>query len=87
MITSSLKRKDDDMRSININQTIYQLVQKEKEIESILFDLGFKDIVKPGMLNTVGRFMTLKQGSQLKKIPLELIISTLKEKGFDITEE
>ena len=30
---------------------------------NILSDMGFTDITKPGMLNTVGRFMTLDKGA------------------------
>jgi hypothetical protein len=39
------------------------------------------------MLQTVGRFMTLKQGSQMKKIPLEDIIKAFKEQGYHIVED
>lgn len=75
------------MKTIDIKETIYQMVKENQEIELILFKLGFTDIVKPGMLQTVGRFMTLKQGSQMKKIPLEDIIKAFKEQGYHIVED
>ena len=36
----------------------------------MLAELGFSDIAKPGMLESVGRFMTIPKGAALKKIPL-----------------
>ena len=58
---------------INLNDSIYEINNKYPEIKEILYNLGFTDIVKPGMINTAGRFMTLKKGSQMKKIDLNLI--------------
>ncbi|HPB17938.1 MAG TPA: DUF1858 domain-containing protein [Clostridia bacterium] len=48
--------------------------------------LGFNKIVKPGMLNTAGRFMTIPKGAVLRKIDIAVIKKTLKEQGFDIIE-
>lgn len=67
---------------ININETILSLVTKDEKIKDILNDLGFKEIVKPGMIQTVGRFMTLKAGSSMRKIELSVIIKTFEDKGY-----
>ena len=75
------------MKSIDINQTIQGLVSQYPEIKDLLFELGFKDIVKPGMLQTVGRFMTLTKGAELKGISLDLIKQTLNQHGYEIKEE
>lgn len=75
------------MKSININQTIQSLVSNHPDIKEILFELGFKDIVKPGMIQTVGRFMTLAKGAELKGISLDLIKQTFNQHGYDIKEE
>ena len=46
-------------QKINLNTTIYELCREYPEIAEILDELGFHDILKPGMLNTAGRFMTI----------------------------
>lgn len=72
---------------IKLDQTIYQLSQQYPEIVTILHDLGFVEIVKPMMMNTVGRLMTLKAGASLRNIDLERIKNTLVNQGFIIVEE
>lgn len=71
---------------INLNDSIYEINNKYPEIKEILYNLGFTDIVKPGMINTAGRFMTLKKGSQMKKIDLNLIKDTLDKSGYTVEE-
>lgn len=51
---------------INYNETIYNLVKKDNKLIDILSDIGFGDIDKKGMINTVGRFMTLNKGTKMK---------------------
>ncbi len=74
------------MKEININDSIFQLVTTYPEIKDILFSLGFTDIVKPGMLQTVGRIMTLSKGSKAKGISLEIIKKAFHTEGFNIKE-
>lgn len=75
------------MKEIRLKDSIYQLIQTYPELQDMIYRLGFTDIIKPGMLQTVGRFMNLIQGSDLKKIPLSLIKETLIENGFTIKED
>lgn len=69
---------------IDLNRTVYELYNEHPEITEILSELGFKDITKPGMLRTAGRFMTIPKGAAMKKIDLETIIETFRNKGFEI---
>ena len=71
---------------IDLNKTIYELSKEVPEITETMLELGFKDIAKPGMLNTAGRLMTLKKGAAMKKIEMEFIVKTLREKGYEIRE-
>ncbi len=71
-------------KMIDMGKTIYELVGEYPEIIDILAGLGFTDITKPGMLKTAGRFMTLPKGAALKKIPMEEIIKTFQEHGFEV---
>ena len=49
-------------------------------------ELGFKDITRQGMLQSAGRFMTLKKGAALRKIELAAIIEMLEEHGFTVDD-
>lgn len=71
---------------ININNTVYELSKEFPEIPEILAELGFKDITKPGMISTAGRFMTLQKGSTAKGIDLEYIKKELIQRGYEIKE-
>ncbi|HKL99954.1 MAG TPA: DUF1858 domain-containing protein [Mobilitalea sp.] len=73
-----------DRITLNINRTVYDLCMEYPELPDILAQLGFTDIIKPGMLATAGRFMTLSKGAALKKISLETIKETLAARGYDI---
>jgi hypothetical protein len=75
------------MIKTNINHTIQSIVSHYPDVKDILFELGFKDIVKPGMLQTVGRFMTIQKGAELKNIAFPLIKETFNLHGYEITEE
>lgn len=70
---------------VDMQKTVYELTRDYPEIIEILKDLGFSDIVKPGMLQTAGRFMTLPKGAAMKKIELEHIRQVLEANGFIVT--
>ncbi|WP_099469005.1 DUF1858 domain-containing protein [Konateibacter massiliensis] len=71
-------------KTLDLNKSVYELTKEYPEIVDILSELGFKDITKPGMLNTAGRFMTIPKGAAMKKIDMALIEKTLSEKGYQI---
>jgi hypothetical protein len=75
------------MNEIDINQTIYQLISTYPKLKDVLYDLGFTDITKPGMLQTVGRIMTIKKGATMKNISLDVIKEKFIQNGFKIKEE
>ena len=45
----------------------------------ILVELGFKPLANPLMRNTVGRKVSLKQGSKLEGTPMDKIVRTLEQ--------
>ncbi len=71
---------------IDINKSIFELCNEYPEIPEILVSLGFKDIVKPGMISTAGRFMTLNKGSKAKGIDLDKIKQEFIRLGYEIKE-
>ena len=74
-------------KKINLSKTVYELCKEYPEIADILSGLGFHDILKPGMIQTAGRFMTIPKGAVMKKINIDRIIETLKAYGYQIVEE
>lgn len=52
---------------IDLEATVFTLVQQYPELKEILLNLGFSEIVNPIMFNTMGKIMTLKKGSKVKK--------------------
>ncbi len=72
------------MIKIQSDASVYDLVTAYPKIQEIMVSLNFKDIVKPGMLQTAGRVMTLKKGATLKKINWETMKDTFKKNGFEL---
>ncbi|MGI6758718.1 MAG: DUF1858 domain-containing protein [Bacilli bacterium] len=70
------------IKTININTSIHDLVKSYPEIKDIMKNLGFDNIVNPVMLNTVGRIMTIKKGSEMKNISLDKIKEAFLENNF-----
>ncbi|MBH1942363.1 DUF1858 domain-containing protein [Mobilitalea sibirica] len=80
-----MKSNDNTQKAvIDLKKSIYELCNEYPGLPDVLTKLGFTDITKPGMLQTVGRFMTLPKGSVLKKIPMDKIKETLCNEGYDI---
>ncbi|TAH72131.1 MAG: DUF1858 domain-containing protein [Anaerolineaceae bacterium] len=71
-----------EYKIIDLNRSVYDLCNEYKDLPDILHDLGFVDIVKPGMLHTAGRFMTIKKGADLKKISLDTVKERLLQYGY-----
>lgn len=75
------------MKIIDIKESVYQICSHDPEVVSILEEIGFTDITKPGMLSTVGRFMTLDKGAKMKNIHMDRIETVFMEHGFQIMKE
>ena len=73
-------------KTIDLSKTVYTLSTEYPEFTQIMASLGFEDIVKPGMLQTAGRFMTVPKGAAMKGIDMETIRKVFAEHGFAIKE-
>ena len=78
--------KEEKLKIININTKIYDLVKTYPEVKDIMKSLGFDNIVNPIMLKTVGKVMTLKLGSEMKKIDLSLIKQEFLKHNFQLED-
>ncbi len=71
-------------KPLDVKQSVHALCTAYPELISVLQQLGFTDISKPGMLKTAGRFMTLEKGAAMKGIAWDRVLQTLEEHGFTI---
>lgn len=72
-------------KHINLDLSIYELVQEYPELIDIMKTLGFSDISKPVMLHSVGKIMTIPKGSKMKNISMDDIVKKLHENGFTVS--
>lgn len=72
------------MIEISKQTTIFELTNQYSDIKEILYELGFTDIIKPGMMQTAGRVMTLEKGAKLKRIPIETIAEKFSSYGYSV---
>jgi hypothetical protein len=71
---------------IDLNKTVYELVERHPELAGIMKGIGFLGISNPVMLNTVGRVMTIPKGCEKMGIDLDEVKKVLREAGFEIGE-
>ena len=51
-------------KKLDLNKPVFELVQEYPELVDVLKDLGFSEITKPAMLNSVGRITTIPKGDE-----------------------
>lgn len=70
-------------KKIDLNKTVYELTAQYPELIDIMAELGFSEITKKAMLNSVGKITTIPKGAKMKKIPMKDVITALKANGFE----
>lgn len=75
------------MVNLSATDSIMKLATEHPDVIDIMVSLGFADIAKPGMLQTVGRFMTLAKGAKMKHIAWETVEAAFLAKGYMIQKE
>ena len=73
-------------KKIYITKTVYENFNNDEKGLYIMKTLGFSDIVKPKMLSSVGKVMTLKQGARLQNIDIEVIKRVFKEYNYIVED-
>ena len=51
-----------DMKPLDLNRSVHDLVKEYPELQQIMYDLGFTEINKKAMLNSIGKIMTIPKG-------------------------
>ena len=72
------------MIEIDTDTTVYQMIKENPKIKEIMIELGFKDIVKPGLLQSVGRLMSIENGCSMRNIDLEDVKNIFYINGFEL---
>lgn len=72
---------------VDLSRTVYELCTADPGILTILVELGFADVARPGMLATAGRLMTIPKGAAMKKKDLEEIKQCFIDHGYEIKED
>ncbi len=74
-------------KKLDLRKSVYELTHEYPELVDIMVGLGFTEIKKKPMLNSVGKIMTIPKGAKMKNIPMMEVISTLMGQGFEIVGE
>lgn len=69
---------------IDVSIPVAQVIDQHPEVLDLLVELGFKPLANPIMRNTVGRKVSLKQGSKLEVTPMEKIVRILEANGYEV---
>ena len=69
---------------LDLNQSVYELCNQYPEIISIMVEIGFENVIKPSVLQTAGRVMTLPKGCRMKGISLDTVKEAFQHNGFKI---
>jgi len=81
------KEQTQAMKTIDLSKTVKELCTQDPELIPILAGMGFTEIVKPLMLSTVGKIMTIPKGASMRGIDLQVIRATLTAHGYEIQED
>ena len=74
-------------KKIDFNKTVYELAAEYPELVDIMAGLGFTEIAKKPVLNSVGKIMTIPKGAKMKNIPMTDVIAALISNGFELSGE
>jgi Domain of unknown function (DUF1858). len=69
---------------IDLSKTVYELSKEDPQVIEIMKELGFESISNPATLNTVGRFVTITKGAEMKGIQIERIKDEFIKRGYII---
>jgi hypothetical protein len=73
-------------KALDLDRTVYELCQADPRIAEILEQAGFREVTRPGMLSTAGRFMTIPKGAALKGIDMDHVRRIFIQHGYEITK-
>ena len=76
-----------EKKRLNLSSSVFALVHQYPEIVDIMADLGFTEMRKSSVVNSVGKLMTIPKGAKMKHVDLDLIKQTLEVHGFEVVDK
>ena len=74
------------MKEISLKQSVHDICTAHPELLDVMREIGFVNITKPGLLQSVGKVMTIPKGCRTMKIPLEKVKEHFHAHGYKIVE-
>ena len=72
------------MKEIDLKKSVYELTEQYPELIGILKEMGFLGVLNPLVRKTLGKKMTVPEGSRKQQKDLEEVIKKLEDEGFRI---
>jgi uncharacterized protein len=72
---------------IDVNQSVYDIIRTHPAFKTVLLEAGFTQLSEPGILETVGRFMTLQKGILLRGINQDELERIAQSNGFSLVRD
>ena len=72
------------MKKLDLSKSVYELTQEYPELIEMMVGLGFPEIAKAPVRNSVGKIMTIPRGAKVKNISMIDIVTALQAKGFTL---
>ncbi len=74
------------MNLISSEDTIFVICTEYPQVVDILYEFGFTQIKQPMMIQTVGRYMTLKKGCEMRGFDYKELVCYMRSKGLPMEE-
>lgn len=83
---AEIEATEKKQKIIDFSVPIKKLADEYPDFVQIMVDCGFTRIKIPGLLNTVGRVMTIPLGAQAMKLDLNKIKQAFEQKSYKVIE-
>ncbi|WP_280769453.1 DUF1858 domain-containing protein [Salipaludibacillus daqingensis] len=70
------------MKALHLEKSVYELCSEYPDLVHAMREIGFVNITKQGMLQSVGRMMTIPKGCRAMEMSLDQVCEQLKQHGF-----
>lgn len=71
---------------VDLSKSVLELCEEHEDFPETMKALGFDQITKPGMLQSMGRIMTIPKGCRAKGKDLEGVKEQLRSMGYTVTD-
>ncbi len=71
-------------KTLDLRKSVYELVKEYPEVADIMAGLGFGEIRKKAVINSVGKLMTIPKGAKFRKVDLKEIVKRFTDAGFTV---